>query len=141
MSLANGLAYRKVAAIIRLVEFVRYKRIVLMGKDGEKWFRVVSKGISNPEVKCEHGPDVELSLTNEVIVWFDAPTEPVIQLGATNSIWIFFDFEQNGSLLCFERLINDSRVSQTYRLKSSGIAFFNERFQKENFVIKGKSAY
>jgi hypothetical protein len=41
----------------------------------------------------------------------------------------------------FKKLGSDDNVSQTYELNNCGIAIFNPKFQKENFVIKGKISY
>ncbi len=138
---SNDLPERKIGAIMRVAAFAKYKRILLAGFDGDKWMQVISGCLPDIEAEFQSGTDIALIRKNEMVVWFDTPPETVIQQGAVDSVWIFFDLEHNGTLLCFEALINDSRVSQTFRMNTFGIAIFNARFQKEHFVIKGKRAY
>lgn len=60
---------------------------------------------------------------------------------AAEMVCFFSDLSTFESRQCFKKLGNDRNVSQTFEFNSCGIAIFNSKFQKENFVIKGKNSY
>jgi hypothetical protein len=43
--------------------------------------------------------------------------------------------------ILFKKLKIQDNVTQTYELNSCGIIIFNPKFQKQDFVIKGKKSY
>ena len=59
----------------------------------------------------------------------------------SESVWFLFDIQQNEMREFYENLILNVQVTQTYELNSCGIVIFNPKFQKQDFVIKGKKSY
>jgi hypothetical protein len=87
------------------------------------------------------GPEYSLTAGDFVIVtgsWM-----PGLLAGneMIESVCFFSDLGHPRALTNFKKLGEKCNVSQTYELNSCGIVIFNPKFQKEDFVIKGKKSY
>lgn len=124
-----------------MAEFLNYSRVAVTGANPNEWYTALMNADKNLPLEIFKASPAGLTGKREVVIWTDPPTDETLNKGAVDSVWIIDGIEQKRSLLCFRKLTEDSRVTQSFRMNTLGLIIFNERFQKENFVIKGKNAY
>ncbi len=59
----------------------------------------------------------------------------------SEAVWFITEIHHPGMQIFFKKLKIQDNVTQTYELNSCGIIIFNPKFQKQDFVIKGKKSY
>jgi hypothetical protein len=132
----------KYGLVIRLMEFFKPEAIVIRGTETSDLENLISKYLK-PEkpVPVRVGYDWPVG-NNEFVIWTEImDNKNEIPGNISESVWFLFDIQQNGMREFYENLKLNVKVTQTYELNSCGIVIFNPKFQKQDFVIKGKKSY
>jgi len=132
----------KYRLVIRLLEFFKPEAIVIHGTETADLENLISKYLK-PEkpVPVRVGYDWPTG-KNEFVIWTEIKDKKSdIPGNISESVWFLFDIQQNEMREFYENLILNVQVTQTYELNSCGIVIFNPKFQKQDFVIKGKKSY
>ncbi len=79
---------------------------------------------------------------HDFVIWKDeVPEDYEIVQNISEAVWLIIGVHHREMQIFFKKLKIQDNVTQTYELNSCGIIIFNPRFQKQDFVIKGKKSY
>ena len=134
--------YQKYRLLIRLLCFFKPETIAIQGAATENLEILISKyyKAENPVVLIVEKDFPEQNY--DFVIWTEIQNQKKeIPGNISESIWFMFDIQQNNMWEFFEKLKLNTMVTQTYELNSCGIVIFNPKFQKQDFVIKGKKSY
>ncbi|MFZ5429718.1 MAG: hypothetical protein ACOZDD_05755 [Bacteroidota bacterium] len=128
--------------LLRLLTFFRPERVLVFNSEVVVSSLFPADLPGNPTLVYVRSGEVVSTLPGDFIYLPEGEiTGPEFHSGQSDKILFLADIRHAPGREYFKKLVNDGNVSQTYELNSCGIAIFNPKFQKENFVIKGKNSY
>ena len=79
---------------------------------------------------------------HDFVIWKkEFPEYFEIAENISDAVWFIPEIHHPEMQILFKKLKIQDNVTQTYELNSCGIIIFNPKFQKQDFVIKGKKSY
>lgn len=137
-----GTVWPKLELIIRLMKYFMPENIFVSGRETGNIENVIEeyyKPVKPVHVSVGHKhPEQNI----EFVIWTEClDVKEEIADNISESVWFLFDIQQNDMRDFFDKLKLNVKVTQTYELNSCGIVIFNPKFQKQDFVIKGKKSY
>lgn len=131
--------FQRLLLIHRLIEF--FQPSAVWAPAGKKEMMELSvAGLPDINLRYFEGnPLPVLTFSNEWVI----VDQPVDMYGFEfvtncNSVWFIEDLNHADQAGFFSSVKNHPKVSQTYALKNCGIVIFNPRYQKQDFMIRGR---
>jgi hypothetical protein len=132
----------KYGLIFRLLKFFAPQNILIAGTDQPGLQEAIKKLLLPLQ------PVVTTELQNfhpaghDFVIWKkEFPEYFEIAENISDAVWFIPEIHHPEMQILFKKLKIQDNVTQTYELNSCGIIIFNPKFQKQDFVIKGKKSY
>jgi hypothetical protein len=132
----------KYGLMFRLLKFFAPQKILIAGTGHPGLQEAIKKSllplqpVVTKELQNFHPADQDFVIWNSGV-----PEEFEIPGNISEAVWFIPDIHHPEMQFFFNKLKIQDNVTQTFELNSCGIIIFNPKFQKQDFVIKGKKSY
>ena len=132
----------KYGLMFRLLKFFTPQKILIAGtghlglQEAIKKLMMPLQPVATTVLQNFHPADKDFVIWNGgVPEYFEIPGN------ISEAVWFISEIHHPEMQIFFKKLKIQDNVTQTYELNSCGITIFNPKFQKQDFVIKGKKSY